>query len=65
MQLFFKIKLRITSGPKEVWAGSVGEAITMADTCTMGTQYEICAESAREITPEEYYSILHAVSFRF
>lgn len=69
MERFFKIKLRMNSGPKEVWVGtrarSVGETIAMADTRTMGTQYDICADSAREITPEEYYIILHAVSLRF
>ena len=68
MKRFFKIKLEMTSGPKSVWVGisacSVGEAIVIADTCTIDSSFDICADSVREITPVEYYAVLHVASFK-
>ena len=66
MKRFYKIKLKMTSGPKEVWVGirarSIGEAIVIADTHTMDTSYDICADSVEEVTSVEYYNILNIVS---
>ena len=68
MKRFYKIKLKMTSGPREVWAGirarSVGEAIVIADTCTIDSSFDMCADSVREITPVEYYAVLHVASFK-
>lgn len=68
MKRFFKIKLRMTPGPKEMWVGisarSVGEAIVVADVRTMDTPFDICADSVTEITQSEYYGILHMGAFR-